>query len=197
MRSWSRYRTYYKYAPLFLLLCNLAALPAIAEGIENKRLVIIEQARFISYTLPPGTKTEALEFRLDEQLRTLTAEKYGVSPDDHPYTIILSRNSEDTHPASGVIIMEIPHRQGSILLAVALSDELRVLKAAILEVSPAYREDFESTTGTGILTRYTMTSVRQLRYLASVLKKQGAAAELVGRQIHNMGAILATVMQHS
>ena len=143
-------------------------------------------------------QSNALEFRPDEELKTLTAEKYGVTPDDHPYKLILSRRSEEeAHPEGGVIIMEATYQQGSILLALALSGELRVLKAAILEVSPAYQQDFESTTGTGILTRYTMTSVRQLRYLASVLKKQGPAAELVGHQIHNMGVILATIIQHS
>jgi len=198
MRSWSRFRISYQYGFLFLLLYVLTALPALAGEGGNQRLIFLDQAHFISDALPPGTKTKALEFRLDEELKTLAAEKYGVTPDDHPYTLILSRRSvEDTHLEGGVIIMEATYQQGSILLALALSEELRVLKAALLEVSPAYQQDFESSTGTGILTRYTMTSVRQLRYLASVLKKKGAAAELVGRQIHNMGAILATVMQHS
>lgn len=194
MQSWSRSRNYILY--LSLLLSILATgTPAMADEVTNQRLIIMDQTRFISDYLPPGIPSDPIEFRPDERMKSLATEKYGATLEDHPYTLILSRSSEDAHPGGGVIIMEAAYQKGAILLALALSDELRVVKAAILEVSPAYQQGFESTTGTGILTRYTMTSVRQLRYLASVLKKQGAAAELVGRQIHNMGAILATVLQ--
>ncbi len=184
MQSWSRCKAF--------LLCLLLPLPLLAaSGAETEdapapRLVILEKARFIGDYLP-GAAGPASRLRPDAALMARAAEKYRITPRDQTYELVLAHG--------GAIFLETVYEEGSLLLGLVLSDELRVLKAALLEVSPRYKADFDGATGTGILTRYTMMSARQLRYLASQLSKQGPAGEVVGNGIHHMGAVLATVLE--
>jgi len=61
-------------------------------------------------------------------------------------------------------------------------------------VQRSHIDDFKSSIGVGVIKRYTMTSVRQLKYLASVIKKQGVLAELISAEIAMMAATLAAEM---
>ncbi len=192
MPGWSRCSR--RLRGFTLLLSLLAASAAVAQDTPAPRAVILEKARFIADHLP-GAPARGSELRPDETLLARAAEKYRMAPARHTYEVYLAPTGEDGRPAGGAIFLETPYGEGSLLLGLALSDELRVRRAALMEVSPRYREDFETTTGTGILTRYTMMSARQLGYLASQLKKQGAAGEVVGNGIHHMGAVLATILE--
>lgn len=192
MPSWNRCKAF--IPGLLLLLSLLTASSAVAENAPAPRLVILDKVRFLNDHLP-GEEGPVTALQPDATLLAQAVKKYHITPRDLTYELVLARGNEAGRPAGGAIFLETPYKEGSLLLGLVLSEELRVLKAALLEVSPPYKETFETTTGTGILTRYTMMSARQLDYLASQLRKQGPAGAVVGNGIHYMGAILAIILE--
>jgi len=94
-----------------------------------------------------------------------------------------------------MIKRELMYQKQPLTLVLGLNHELRVSRAAIVSLPEYLRQEFESTIGTGYLKRYTMTSARQLGYLANVLKKEGQPSALIAEQLYRAGAILAAIIK--
>lgn len=162
-----------------------------AESVE----VVISDAELMTTLLPASGTVKQQSLPVDEQLRDWVEQKYGFTPEPQQLNIWLSRDQKSGRLLGGMIKADIVYQEQTITLALGLSHELRVSRAAIVALPSDLRPALDASIGVGFLKRYTMMSARQLRYLANVLQKEGQPTALVAESLFKYGAMLAAVIK--
>lgn len=181
-------------AVLRVLIWLHCLLPLMAWA-EDKSDVVITDAELVSTLLPPGGSIVRQNSQLDGRMIDWLEQQYRFRPAPQALAVWLSREPESGRILGGMIKMDVIYQQQKISLAIGLSHELRVSRAAVVAVPPALRQRLQATIGVGYLPRYTMMSARQLGYLANVLQKEGQPTALVAESLFKYGAMLAAVIK--
>ena len=156
---------------------------------------VISNDELLRTTWVDGGVVTRHQFNVNESMRDWVEKRFHFRPKEQVVTVWLSRDSLSSQILAGMIKQDVRYQQQPISLVIGLSHGLRVSRAAIVALLETLRQEFESSIGVGYLKRYTMMSVRQLRYLANVLQKEGQPSALVGEQLFKSGAILAAVIK--
>ena len=178
-----------------LLICLLITVDVSAENMSDGRKQFLDIAALEHANFPKNSVKKRYFVSVSNLHREFAKNKYRIELEQRDYNIVLAKDGDNYQTISGLVTVEIPYKETSMLLAVILSDELRVQRVAVVSVDKKYVDDFKSSIGVGVIKRYTMTSLRQLKYLASEIKKQGALSELVSAEIAMMAATLASEMR--
>lgn len=156
--------------------------------------VILTLADLESTMLPHGSIVSKHTVSLTDNMREWMMRQYKFTPPENTVDVYLAREPQNGRLVGGMILGSFEYNMGQVQVAIGLSEELRVSRAAIVAVPDQQRQDFESSIGVGYLKRYTMLSARQLRYIANVLNKEGKPTSLVADRLFQLGAILATAI---
>gem|GEM_PF-4283767 len=108
---------------------------------------------------------------------------------DRHLSIRLQKNA-DGGVELGYIEEAIPYLGGQVHIALILDGEHRLRKAVVVAATPDIADIFQGVTKQGLITRYTATSVRQLKYLYKIQKDKAPAVAFLGREVWVLGAIL-------
>jgi len=178
-----------------LLICLLITVDVSAENMSDGRKQFLDIAVLEHVNFPKNSVKKRYFVSVSNVHREFAKNKYRIELEQRDYNIVLAKDEDNHQTISGLVTVEMPYKETSVLLAVILSDELRVQRAVVVSADKKYVDDFKSSIGVGVIKRYTMTSLRQLKYLASEIKKQGALSELVSAEIAMMAATLASEMR--
>jgi len=91
----------------------------------------------------------------------------------------------------GYIEEAVPYQNGHVRIGLIIDHELRLRKAVVLAASGDLVDTFLAVTKHGLITRYTATSVRQLKYLYKVQKGRAPDVEFLAREVWILGNMLA------
>jgi hypothetical protein len=148
----------------------------------------------VSTVFPASSEVSQQQISIDDSMCDWVEKRFRFRPKPQVVTVWLARDRASGKLLGGLIKPEVYYQDSPVTLALGLSDELRVSRAAVVALPEHLRQAFKTSIGVGYLTRYTMMSVRQLSYLANVLRKEGQPSALVAEQLFRSGALLAAVI---
>lgn len=155
--------------------------------------VIIPDAELIRTVLGNATDIRAEQVTLTPAQREWIDNHFRYTQPEQTVTVWLSRDASG-RVLAGLIKADVSYEGQTLTVAMGLSAEARVIRAAVTAAPASLRQPLEATIGIGYLKRYTMMSARQLGYLANVLNKEGQLTALVAEQLFESGAILSAII---
>lgn len=179
--------------PLRLLAPILALLVSVSAIAAEPADQIITDAELMQTVFGDATAT-AEQITPTAAQRDWSDKHFHYAPPAQTITVWLSRDDAG-RVLAGLIKTDIVYQGQTLTVALGLSAELRVTRAAITAAPASLRQQLAATIGIGYLKRYTMTSARQLNYLANVLNKEGPLTALVAEQLFKNGATLAAIIK--
>ncbi|MBI1195872.1 MAG: hypothetical protein GC138_08505 [Gammaproteobacteria bacterium] len=87
----------------------------------------------------------------------------------------------------GYIEEIVPYQDGLVRIGLILDREYRLRKAVVLAATADLVDAFQGVTKNGLITRYTATSVRQLKYLYKIQKDKAPAVAFLAREVWVLG----------
>ena len=180
--------------PLRIILLVLTLQVSISAAAVDSTDVIISDTELMQVVFGNAADVKAEQITLTPVQRDWSGKRFRFAPPEQTVQVWLSRDASG-QVLAGLIKADVSYQGQIITVALGLSAEVRVIRAAITSVPESLRQQLESTIGIGYLKRYTMMSARQLGYLANVLKKEGPPAALVAEQLFKSGAILAAIIK--
>ena len=181
-------------AMLLLLIACLLAL-SFTSGVSAATETLIDDRELFGVVFPGNSVIRQQQVTLDNDLRERLDRRFHVIPTTGIVMVWMASEPNDGHLLGGLIKVNDVYRQKPLTIAIAMSTEQRITRAAIVAIDPLIREAFASTIGVGYLKRYTMLSVRQLSYLSNVLAKRDQPSAWATEQIFKYGAILTTILE--
>lgn len=146
-----------------------------------------EQALF------PGLALEKQVVTVDEALRTSVSSTYGVDPTAEPFDVYFAKDSAGKL-AGGLLQTRIPYLNGRFSLAVGLNMESRIVKVMIPESDAVIHMDVHDLAPRGIVTRYTVASLPQVKQIAKSLQGRNGLGTLVAQEVLRAGGTLKLLM---
>ncbi len=114
-------------------------------------------------------------------------------PDGRSFVVKLQKGAAG-RAEMAYIEEEIPYQDGTVRMGLMLDHDRRLLKAVVLAVSEPLRDTFTRVTRNGLITRYTATSVRQLKYLYKIQQGKTPAQAFLAREVWSLGMVLSKAM---
>lgn len=146
-----------------------------------------EQAMF------PGAQLEKQEIVIDESLRSAVMSKFGVLPPDGPVEVFFVRDAAGKL-AGGLLRQRISYLQGRLTLAVGLNSESRIAKVVIPDSDAIIHADVHDVAPRGIVTRYTVASLPQLKQIAASLQDREGLGRVVAQETLRAAATLKVLI---
>jgi len=179
--------------PLKLLAMFFAVGVSVSAAATGPADVIITDSELIKTVFGNTTDIRAEQVTLTPAQREWINSHFRYSQPEQTVTVWLSRDASG-RVLAGLIKADVTYEDQTLTVAMGLSAEARVIRAAVTAAPASLRQPLEATIGIGYLKRYTMMSARQLGYLANVLNKEGQPTALVAEQLFESGAILAAII---
>jgi len=110
----------------------------------------------------------------------------GADETDREFTLRFQKGA-DGKVELGYIEETVVYQNGQVRIGLILNHERRLRKAVVLAVTPDLVDTFLGITKKGLITRYTMTSVRQLKYLYKVQKDKAPEVVFLAREVWVLG----------
>jgi|GEM_PF-5941539 len=173
-----------------LSLFLLASVPVVTAAPDD---VIISDAELMQTVFADAGTVTAEQVSLTTAQCDWIDRYFHFTLEPKSVSVWLSRDASGQVMA-GLIRQDIVYEGQTITVAIGLSAELRVIRAAVTAAPASLRQPLEASIGAGYLKRYTMMSARQLGYLANVLNKKGQPTAMVANQLFRSGAILAAII---
>ncbi|MBI3772979.1 MAG: hypothetical protein HY272_09800 [Gammaproteobacteria bacterium] len=174
---------------LMFCLTTAAAEPEITPSPKSEPLVQTgwEQALF------PGLTFEKQTITVDDALRASVSAIYGVDPPVEPFDVYFAKDSTGKL-AGGLLQMRIPYLNGRFTLAVGLNMESRIVKVMIPESDAVIHMDVHDLAPRGIVTRYTVASLPQVKQIAKSFQGRNGLGALVAQEVLRAGGTLKVLM---
>lgn len=149
-----------------------------------------EQALF------PGLTLEKQAFTVDDALRANVNSTYGVDPPAEPFDVYFAKDSAGKL-AGGLLQTKIPYLNGHFTLAVGLNMESRIVKVVVPESDAVIHMDVHDLAPRGIVTRYTVASLPQVKQIAKSLQGRNGLGTLVAQEVLRAGGTLKVLMDRT
>lgn len=176
------------------LACLLSGLIS-ALSVQAASLTVINDSDLLETVFAANSVVSRQRLELDENLRQHLDKRFHIATEITAVDVWKATAAGDGRLLGAMIRVEEHYQHRPVTLAIAMSAEQRIIRAAIVSIDTQLEADFVTTIGTGYLQRYTMLSARQLSYLATVLARQGGPSGWVGDRLSLYGAILATIIE--
>lgn len=173
------------------LMCCVTAAVAEPQAAPAKSEPLVqsgwEQALF------PGMALEKQSVVVDETLRTNVHSTYGVDPPAEPFDVYLAKDSTGKL-GGGLLQTRIPYLNGQFTLAVGLNMESRIVKVIIPESDAVIHMDVHDLAPRGIVTRYTVASLPQVKQIAKSLEGRNGLGSVVSLEVLRAAGTLKVLM---
>lgn len=146
-----------------------------------------EQALF------PGLMLEKQNVSVDAALRTSVNSIYGVESSAEPFDVYFAKDSAGKL-GGGLLQTRIPYLNGKFTLAVGLNMESRIVKVMIPESDAVIHMDVHDLAPRGIVTRYTIATLPQVRMIAKSFEGRNGLGGLVAQEVLRAGGTLKLLM---
>jgi hypothetical protein len=172
-----------------LLLCLVSTIVPAETQSKSEPLVEVgwEQVLF------PGLVLEKQIITVDDALRASVNSTYGVDPPDEPFEIYFAKDGAGKL-AGSLLQTRIPYLNGRFTLAIGLNMESRIVKVMIPASDAGIHMDVHDLAPRGIVTRYTVASLPQVKQIAKSLQGRNGLGTLVAQEVLRAGGTLKLLM---